>query len=190
MKGNAHVLKLLQRRAPARPGPAEREAGEGAPAADPAGERAEPQVVRDGQEPKEALRRRRQAQGGGASSNPVFSISLDNVYILFLAHQKDSSNGKFENACAHQTKSGTRDWRKLYMDSICGCRDKMVSRVYKGIPDSMRGAAWKLLLDIDRKKEEQRGRYRVRTLHCLIYYSLASDGQITSLIRFESTEPG
>ena len=82
----------------------------------------------------------------------------------FLAHQKDSSNGKFENACAHQTKSGTRDWRKLYMDSICVCRDKMVSRVYKGIPDSMRGAAWKLLLDIDRKKEEQRGRYRVRTL--------------------------
>ena len=49
------------------------------------------------------------------------------------------------------------------MDSVCGCRDKMVSRVYKGIPDSMRGAAWKLLLDIDRKKEEQRGRYRVRT---------------------------
>ena len=38
----------------------------------------------------------------------------------------------------------------------------MVSRVYKGIPDSMRGAAWKLLLDIDRKKEEQRGRYKVR----------------------------
>ena len=43
-------------------------------------------------------------------------------------------------------------------------RDKMVSRVYKGIPDSMRGAAWKLLLDIDRKKEEQRGRYKVRQM--------------------------
>ena len=53
---------------------------------------------------------------------------------------------------------------ELNMDWFCGCRDKMVSRVYKGIPDSMRGAAWKLLLDIDRKKEEQRGRYRVRTL--------------------------
>ena len=51
---------------------------------------------------------------------------------------------------------------ELDMDSFGGCRDKMVSRVYKGIPDSMRGAAWKLLLDIDRKKEEQRGRYRVR----------------------------
>ena len=44
-------------------------------------------------------------------------------------------------------------------------RDKMVSRVYKGIPDSMRGAAWKLLLDIDRKKEEQRGRYKVRPIN-------------------------
>ena len=51
---------------------------------------------------------------------------------------------------------------ELDMDLFGGCRDKMVSRVYKGIPDSMRGAAWKLLLDIDRKKEEQRGRYRVR----------------------------
>ena len=73
------------------------------------------------------------------------------------------------------------------MDSVCGCRDKMVSRVYKGIPDSMRGAAWKLLLDIDRKKEEQRGRYRVRTPPNIL---LSSKGQITSLIRFGSTELG
>ena len=73
------------------------------------------------------------------------------------------------------------------MDSVCGCRDKMVSRVYKGIPDSMRGAAWKLLLDIDRKKEEQRGRYRVRTLSNVL---LSSKGQITSLIRFGSTGLG
>ena len=51
---------------------------------------------------------------------------------------------------------------KLYMDWLGDRRDKMVSRVYKGIPDSMRGFAWKLLLDIDRKKEEQRGRYKVR----------------------------
>ena len=73
------------------------------------------------------------------------------------------------------------------MDSIGGCRDKMVSRVYKGIPDSMRGAAWKLLLDIDRKKEEQRGRYRVRPLpNALLCYQ----GQKTSLIRFGSTGLG
>ena len=51
---------------------------------------------------------------------------------------------------------------KFYMELAVHHRDKMVSRVYKGIPDSMRGAAWKLLLDIDRKKEEQRGRYKVR----------------------------
>ena len=57
------------------------------------------------------------------------------------------------------------------MDLFCGCRDKMVSRVYKGIPDSMRGAAWKLLLDIDRKKEEQRGRYRVRPLPNAVHSS-------------------
>ena len=76
---------------------------------------------------------------------------------------------------------------ELDMDLFGGCRDKMVSRVYKGIPDSMRGAAWKLLLDIDRKKEEQRGRYRVRTMPNVL---LSSQGQITSLIRFESTGLG
>ena len=62
----------MQRRPSARPREAERQAREGAPAADPAGERAEPQVVRDGQEPQEALRGRRQAQGRAV--DPVQSM--------------------------------------------------------------------------------------------------------------------
>ena len=59
----------LQRRAAARPREEEREAREGAPSADPAGERAQPQVVRDGQEPEEALRGGSQAQGW---TSPVY----------------------------------------------------------------------------------------------------------------------
>ena len=41
-------------------------------------------------------------------------------------------------------------------------RDKMVNRVYKGVPDSVRGQAWYILLDIGRIKKEQAGKYQVK----------------------------
>ena len=40
-------------------------------------------------------------------------------------------------------------------------REKMINRVYKGIPDSVRGKVWYILLDIDRIKKEQEGMYKV-----------------------------
>ena len=42
-------------------------------------------------------------------------------------------------------------------------REKMINRVYKGVPDSVRGRVWYLLLDIERIKKEQTGTYLVRT---------------------------
>ena len=42
-------------------------------------------------------------------------------------------------------------------------REKMINRVYKGIPDSVRGIVWYILLDIDRIKKEHGGTYQVRT---------------------------
>ena len=62
-------VKLLQRRPSSRSGKAQREAREGAPPSNPAGERAESQMVRDGQESQEALRGGRQAQGRRESSS-------------------------------------------------------------------------------------------------------------------------
>jgi len=47
--------------------------------------------------------------------------------------------------------------------------DKMVDRVWKGVPERMRGYLWKVLLDLDRIKKEQEGKYeemkRVARLH-------------------------
>lgn len=38
----------------------------------------------------------------------------------------------------------------------------MVKRVYKGIPLQLRGRAWALLLDVERAKRENEGKYEVR----------------------------
>lgn len=37
----------------------------------------------------------------------------------------------------------------------------MVKRVYKGIPLQLRGRAWALMLDVERTKEENEGKYEV-----------------------------
>jgi len=38
-------------------------------------------------------------------------------------------------------------------------REKMINRIYKGVPDSVRGRLWYILLDIDRAKREKKGIY-------------------------------
>lgn len=37
----------------------------------------------------------------------------------------------------------------------------MVKRVYKGIPLQLRGRAWALMLDVERTKKENEGKYEV-----------------------------
>ena len=38
--------------------------------------------------------------------------------------------------------------------------DKMVERVWKGVPERLRGSLWATLLDLDRIKQEQFGKYQ------------------------------
>ena len=40
-------------------------------------------------------------------------------------------------------------------------REKMINRVYKGVPDRVRGKLWYILLDIDIMKKSQPGIYQV-----------------------------
>lgn len=46
----------------------------------------------------------------------------------------------------------------------------MFRRVYKGIPLQVRGQIWSLLLDIEKIKTENEGKYEVR--HLLVVYSI------------------
>lgn len=52
----------------------------------------------------------------------------------------------------------------LCLDSphVClPCVFQLVKRVYKGIPLQLRGQAWALLLDIEKVKEDNQGKYEV-----------------------------
>lgn len=49
----------------------------------------------------------------------------------------------------------TRQWRRYYPS------EKLTRRVYKGIPDKMRGIVWSNLLDVKKVKEEQTGIYEI-----------------------------
>lgn len=44
---------------------------------------------------------------------------------------------------------------------------QLVKRVYKGIPLQLRGQAWALLLDIEKVKHDNEGKYEVRLLEAL-----------------------
>lgn len=52
----------------------------------------------------------------------------------------------------------------MYSFALC-CQ--MVKRVYKGLPLQLRGRAWALMLDVERTKEENKGKYEVCTGHVI-----------------------
>jgi len=52
-----------------------------------------------------------------------------------------------------------KNW-KDNLDSFKQPREKLRKRVYKGIPDQVRGEAWSLLMEVPRVKKEQEGRYK------------------------------
>uniref|UniRef100_A0A3Q4HBK3 Si:ch211-288d18.1 n=1 Tax=Neolamprologus brichardi TaxID=32507 RepID=A0A3Q4HBK3_NEOBR len=51
--------------------------------------------------------------------------------------------------------------------------DRMVKRVYKGIPLQLRGRAWALMLDVDRAKKENEGKYEV-FIHQALFHVLSA----------------
>ena len=54
-----------------------------------------------------------------------------------------------------------KEWPKHYVPAKHKISDKLVSRVYKGIPDSMRNLAWYKLLDVESQIKAQSGVYEV-----------------------------
>ncbi|KAG7482110.1 hypothetical protein JOB18_013236 [Solea senegalensis] len=49
--------------------------------------------------------------------------------------------------------------------------DRMVKRVYKGIPLQLRGRAWALMLEVERAKKENEGKYERMKEHARLYSS-------------------
>ena len=48
---------------------------------------------------------------------------------------------------------------KRFFEPRARYREKMINRVYKGVPDSVRGKVWYILLEVDKIKKEQVGTY-------------------------------
>jgi USP6 N-terminal-like protein len=59
----------------------------------------------------------------------------------------------------HKWVSMLKEWQRHYSPVTHKFSDKLVSRVYKGIPNSMRNVAWFKLLDIDNQLKAQTGVY-------------------------------
>ena len=52
-----------------------------------------------------------------------------------------------------------RDKIRKFFEPQAKYREKMITRIYKGVPDMVRGQLWYILLDIEKIKEEQSGIY-------------------------------
>ena len=52
-----------------------------------------------------------------------------------------------------------RDKISKFFEPQAKYREKMITRIYKGVPDMVRGRLWYILLDIEKIKEEQSGIY-------------------------------
>jgi hypothetical protein len=68
---------------------------------------------------------------------------------------------KIEKLREIKWRSMFKEWQKHYVPYKFKISDKLVSRVYKGIPDSMRNLAWLKLLDVESQMKEQSGVYEV-----------------------------
>lgn len=61
-------------------------------------------------------------------------------------------------------RSMVKDWEKHCVLSKHRYSEKLISRVFKGIPNSMRNVAWYKILDIENQIKSQSGVYEVNFL--------------------------
>lgn len=74
-----------------------------------------------------------------------------------MAEKPDSGEVRVEMERVKKWVKMLRNW-----DSSA-TRDKLRKRVYKGVPDSLRGQAWSKMLNLSTVREEQTGKYQVKS---------------------------
>ncbi|KAJ8667570.1 hypothetical protein QAD02_009233 [Eretmocerus hayati] len=78
-------------------------------------------------------------------------------------HDKRLPQKKDQNEIKSHTieMERVKKWQKMFKDwNSSSTKDKLKSRVYKGVPDRFRGQVWTILLGIKKLKEEQAGKYK------------------------------
>ncbi|XP_064627290.1 uncharacterized protein LOC135487500 isoform X2 [Lineus longissimus] len=82
-----------------------------------------------------------------------------------LPKTSEAQEGKMKSILNVRTQKWLKmlkSWRKYYKSEkvVVDQSSKLVRRIYKGIPDALRGDVWARLLNINRTKEEQPGIYQ------------------------------
>jgi hypothetical protein len=77
-----------------------------------------------------------------------------------------------------------KKWLKMLKNwESMSTSEKLRRRIYKGIPNSLRGQVWSQLLNLETIREEQRGKYEVRTKRNSIFIQLVlKDGKSNSVL--------
>jgi hypothetical protein len=80
----------------------------------------------------------------------VYFFQLKNLPIHFQIEVERARSVKWASMINSEAK---------YFAPKAKEREKMVNRIYKGVPDSVRGRLWYILLEIDQTKREKKGVY-------------------------------
>jgi len=84
------------------------------------------------------------------------------IYILLFP--SDESKFKKEDPKEIQIEvTREQKWLKMISNWDSLSRDKLKRRIYKGIPNSLRGKVWAKLLGVDQLTDDQKNKYKVTT---------------------------
>ena len=97
------------------------------------------------------------------------------MFLLFFSSDQrlpDRGRSEREQKQIKQEVARSQKWAEMireqnqfkFFGKNAKYREKMINRVYKGVPHSVRGEFWYILLDIKRIKKEQVGKYQVRIM--------------------------
>lgn len=85
-----------------------------------------------------------------------------------------------ERRLHHLEMEREKKWLKMLRNwDHFSTSEKLRRRIYKGIPEKLRGQIWSRLLNIETVREEQRGKYEVRTKQSsVIQTAIAQDPEL------------
>lgn len=86
---------------------------------------------------------------------------VESRFLLCSKHHLPERLTQFENKVRQVEAARSSKWVKMLANwNSPETREKLRERVYKGIPNNVRGRVWCLLLGVARVREEQQGRYQ------------------------------
>jgi hypothetical protein len=92
----------------------------------------------------------------------IILISFEAIIHVFYSDKRLPQ--KTDPHTVHVEMERVKKWLKMLKNwESMSTSEKLRRRIYKGIPNSLRGQVWSQLLNLETIREEQRGKYEVRT---------------------------